>query len=64
MMWYLQLTNEIGHWYTTRDVFYVLFNGIKKPIYMNRWNYFKAFVRAFYKGFRKNKPIFSAKLYV
>ena len=62
MMWYLQLTDEKGQWHTTKSVFNVLLIGMKKPIYMKRWNYFKAFVRAFYKGFKKHKPVIFGKI--
>ena len=62
MLWYLQLTDSIGRWYTTKSVFKVLLMGMKKPVYMNRWNYFKSFVRVCYKGFKKNKPVIFRKI--
>ena len=56
MWWYLQLTDDIGHWHTTGEVCRVLFTGMKKPIHIGRWEYFKNFVRSFWKGFKKYKP--------
>lgn len=56
MWWYLQLTDDIGHWHTTREVCRVLFAGMKRPIHIGRWEYFKNFARSFWKGFKKYKP--------
>ncbi len=61
-MWYLQLTDEIGQWHTTKSVINVFMIGIKKPLYMKRWTYTKAFIKAFYKGFKKHKPVILGKI--
>lgn len=60
-MWYLLLRNEIGRWHTTKEAFSILLIGIKDPRYTSRWNYFKAFMRAFYRGFKIHKPLFLVK---
>ena len=62
MMWYLQLTDSLGHWYTTKGVINVFMLGMKKPLYMKRWDYFKSFAKVFCKGIKKHKPIIFGKI--